>query len=141
MRDIWVMASNPANKFSSNWWGMPVASKSECSCQGPLCLHLQYLRVSSLTDGQAKAAPSSNPMTLMRLLPLTVFFIPLALGAGPGWICVSVLSVRDPEVCVVGPDAVNGLNCVQDVGSCFSFKKLTSSISLNSSRSLSTSPH
>ena len=43
---------------------------------------------------------------------------PARLGAGPGWVRVSVLSVHNPENHAIGvsPNALNGLDCIRDVG-------------------------
>ena len=81
-------------------------------------------RASSLTvNGQTKAILSD----VVHINPIIDSdgdvatgrsFHPASLGTRPGWVCTLVLSVCDPEVHVVGLDldALNGLDCIRDVG-------------------------
>ena len=118
-------SSDPTNKFLSNWRGERyLRTSSSVHVKDLLTSIFDAETILAHVDGQPKAVLSDvvsidDPIVdanggVAAGRPLH----PARLGAGPGWVRAPVLSVRDPEVRVVGLDldALDGLDRVRDVG-------------------------
>ena len=125
MKGIQDEASNPMNKFSSNWRGEHhLGTSSSVHAEDLLTSIFNVESILIHVDGQPKTVLSdvvsiNDPIVdsnggVAAGLPLH----PAHLGARSGWVRTPVLSVCNPEVHVVrlDLDALNGLDHIQDVG-------------------------
>ena len=124
MRGIQDKASDPINKISPNW-------QSERHSRMSSSVHVEDLFTSIFNAKSILAHIYSQTEAILSDVDSINSIIdsdggvaagrplhPACLGAGPGQFRTSVLSVRDPEVRIVGfdLDALGSLDRVRDVG-------------------------